>query len=171
MRSSPDVISGCQHRPASRLWCRPALQTGPVLQAFYRFGPFDVDPEHPRRLVPADRGDAPPLFLLSGLGSTMIAWGTPLLRALATSHEVRGLVHPRRLQRAVDGAFRQRRRPELAASREAHALWPAQELQGILSAASLHVIADAPWLSCHNACGCAPWSRAAHPAPPLSTAW
>ncbi|KAL4440417.1 hypothetical protein ABPG75_003418 [Micractinium tetrahymenae] len=64
------------------------LQTGPVLQAFYRFGPFDVDPEHPRRLVPADRGGAPPLFLLSGLGSTMIAWGTPLLRALATSHEV-----------------------------------------------------------------------------------
>ncbi|KAL4431747.1 hypothetical protein ABPG77_002963 [Micractinium sp. CCAP 211/92] len=64
------------------------LQTGPVLQAFYRFGPFDVDPERPNRLIPADRGNAPPLFLLSGLGSTMIAWGTPLLRALATTHEV-----------------------------------------------------------------------------------
>ncbi|PSC71947.1 alpha beta hydrolase [Micractinium conductrix] len=64
------------------------LQTGPVLQAFYRFGPFRVDPERPSRLLPAVRGDAPPLFLLSGLGSTLISWGVPLLRALATSHEV-----------------------------------------------------------------------------------
>ena len=66
----------------------PAPQTGPVLQAFYRFGPFDCDPDNPKRLIPRTP-DGPPLFMLTGLGSTMIAWGLPLLRALATTHEVR----------------------------------------------------------------------------------
>ena len=62
-------MTGGPERPSRG--CRPnappvLLQTGPVLQAFYRFGPFRVDPERPSRLLPAVRGDAPPLFLLSG---------------------------------------------------------------------------------------------------------
>lgn len=44
-----------------------SLQTGPVLQAYYRFGPFDADPSKPRRLIPR-APDGPPLLLLSGLG-------------------------------------------------------------------------------------------------------
>ena len=127
----------------------PWLQTGPVLQAFYRFGPFDFDPEDlgsPAASAPnspcsppgpastagsgtahgtaggtadggahdageGSRGSSSagassssaaagaagagvglggrprPLILLPGLGATMIAWGVPLLRALACSHE------------------------------------------------------------------------------------
>ncbi|GAB4815611.1 hypothetical protein N2152v2_008067 [Parachlorella kessleri] len=121
------------------------LQTGPVLQAFYRFGPFDFDPEDLGSPVAASGPNSPcsppghtsttsggtahgtdagsaddidegegsrgssgagassaatagaggslggrprPLVLLPGLGATMIAWGVPLLRALACSHEV-----------------------------------------------------------------------------------
>jgi hypothetical protein len=67
----------------------PHLQTGPVLQAYYRFGPFECDPANPNRLLPASAPTGqPPLILLPGMGATMIAWGTPLLRALACSHEV-----------------------------------------------------------------------------------
>lgn len=81
--------------PSTFLWLYPSrfmgrlqrLQTGPVLQAYYRFGPFDADPSKPRRLIPR-APDGPPLLLLSGLGSTMISWGVPLLRALAACHEV-----------------------------------------------------------------------------------
>ena len=79
----------CPARPAPP---RPALrhlQTGPVLQAYYRFGPFECDPANPNRLLPASAPSRqPPLILLPGMGATMIAWGTPLLRALACSHEV-----------------------------------------------------------------------------------
>lgn len=92
-----------RHQPSSSkrghsstpLPCLPTMQTGPVLQAFYRFGPFDVDPAQPNQPPSPQKGSGsgdaprlPPLILLPGLGATMIAWGVPLLRALACTHEV-----------------------------------------------------------------------------------
>lgn len=53
-------------KPGNKSACS-LLQTGPVLQAYYRFGPFDADPSNPRRLIPR-APDGPPLLLLSGLG-------------------------------------------------------------------------------------------------------
>ena len=73
----------------------PPLQTGKILQAYYRFGPFDPDPTIDASCPKACGCTAtavrqPPLILLPGLGATMICWGVPLLRALSATHEVRG---------------------------------------------------------------------------------
>jgi hypothetical protein len=82
--------------------CLPAcsaflLQTGDVMHAFFRFGPFSSQPPDaaaaPAAPASSDSsggaGERLPLLMLSGLGSTMVSWGVPLMRALSLEHEVR----------------------------------------------------------------------------------
>lgn len=66
-----------------------ALQTGEVLQAFYRFGPWtevELSGESKRDLAPAAGRSStrqPPLIMLPGLGATMVCWwvrGGPVLK-------------------------------------------------------------------------------------------
>ncbi len=70
-------------------------QTGDVLHAFYRFGPFGSSldttasaPPSPGRSAASSGNGGLPLLMLSGLGSTMVSWGVPLMRALSVSNEV-----------------------------------------------------------------------------------
>lgn len=71
------------------------LRTGDVLHAFYRFGPFGSSldtaasaPPSPGRSAASSGNGGLPLLMLSGLGSTMVSWGVPLMRALSVSNEV-----------------------------------------------------------------------------------
>lgn len=60
-------------RPAPSLVPLCYVQTGPVLQAFHRFGPFDSDPANPRRLIPRGMtgGAGRPAFVGAAAGGAI----------------------------------------------------------------------------------------------------
>ncbi|KAL4856383.1 2-hydroxy-6-oxononadienedioate/2-hydroxy-6-oxononatrienedioate hydrolase [Chlorella vulgaris] len=75
------------------------LRTGDVLHAFYRFGPFGSSldtaasaPPSPGRSAASSGNGGLPLLMLSGLGSTMVSWGVPLMRALSVSNEAEAVL-------------------------------------------------------------------------------